>query len=218
MAFSSIQYVRENIFTLPGDVHHTISGWSWLTRLSLGLFTTAVITWTMFQKKMLPKPVAKVVSKVFFLPTFPITIMMRIGNYWTRVDDTLFLGCAPMAVMSHPDQMYKLGVRGVVNMCYEYGGPIAAYERLGMKQLHLPTVDHIEPSLEFLERGVAFIQEHHERGEKVYVHCKAAHGRGASIALAWMVKQNPNKSAEVRYEDAMRTHCFRRCVTYCGVV
>ena len=56
-------------------------------------------------------------------------------------------------------------------------------------------VDHFEPSLESLEAAVKFIQEHKSRGEKVYVHCKAGHGRAASIALCWMMTENPAASA-----------------------
>jgi hypothetical protein len=31
-------------------------------------------------------------------------------------------------------------------MCYEYEGPKEYYSELGIKQLHLPTVDHFEPT------------------------------------------------------------------------
>ena len=36
----------------------------------------------------------------------------------------------------------------VVNLCAEYEGPTAAYARLGLDQLWLPTVDHVEPTVE----------------------------------------------------------------------
>ena len=155
------------------------------------------VTYLLFQKKLLPLPVAKVVSKILFLPTFPITAMMRIGNYWTEVDDTLILGCAPFSIFNHPDSLKKLGVKGVVNMCYEYNGPTKDYARLGIKQLHLPTVDHTEPAVETLIDAVAFIQQHKERGERVYVHCKAGHGRAASVALSWLLHQHRDKSPKV---------------------
>lgn len=116
-------------------------------RIYFGLFATTALTYVLFQKKLLPKPVSKVVSKIFFLPTFPITALMRLGNYWTTLDDTAYLGCAPMGIAGHPKQLHKLGVRGVINMCYEYEGPKDAYAALGIKQLHLPVVDHFEPSL-----------------------------------------------------------------------
>ena len=46
-------------------------------------------------------------------------------------------------------------------------------------------------------KAVQFIQERQAHGEKVYVHCKAAHGRVASIALCWMLKQHPGKTSKV---------------------
>jgi atypical dual specificity phosphatase len=36
-------------------------------------------------------------------------------------------------------------------MCKEYRGPTRQYEKLGMKELWLPTVDHFEPSVEDLK-------------------------------------------------------------------
>lgn len=67
-------------------------------------------------------------------------------------------------------------VRGVVNLCAEYQGPDKHYERLGMKHLRIPTTDHFEPTANDMQKAVAFIQAHRERGEKVYVHCRAGHG------------------------------------------
>lgn len=164
------------------------------SRVFLGAFTSFAVVYFLFQKHLLPDSCAKVVSKILFYPTFPITVLLRLGNYWTKVDDTLILGCAPMGFMGHPDQLHSLGVRGVINMCYEYDGPKAYYSRLGMKQLHLPTIDHCEPSVEKLKDAVEFIKLHKSRGEKVYVHCKAGHGRAASVALSWLIHENRDKS------------------------
>lgn len=41
-------------------------------------------------------------------------------------------------------------MRGVINLCEEYGGPLKKYKELGMEQLHLPTTDHFEPTVEDL--------------------------------------------------------------------
>ena len=38
-------------------------------------------------------------------------------------------------------------------MCKEYRGPIKAYHKLGIEQLHLPTIDHTEPSLQDMKVG-----------------------------------------------------------------
>lgn len=162
--------------------------------IGLGIIAT---TYLLFQKKLLPDPIAKIVSKIYFYPTFPVTALLRLGNYWTKVDDTLILGCAPMGFLGHPEMMHKVGVKGVINMCYEYPGPVASYSKLGMKQLHLPTIDHTQPSLDKLKDAVDFIKQHQKAGDKVYVHCKAGHGRAAAVALCWMIHENPNMTAKV---------------------
>jgi len=41
-------------------------------------------------------------------------------------------------------------VRGVINLCEEYRGPLRKYKELGMEQLYLPTTDHFEPTVEDL--------------------------------------------------------------------
>jgi hypothetical protein len=79
--------------------------------LLLSVTTTAII-YFLFQKRYLSKNVSKFVSKIFFLPTFPITIINRLGCYWSVIDDTVYLGCAPMGILGHPSQLYKIGVRG----------------------------------------------------------------------------------------------------------
>ena len=114
----------------------------------------------------------------------------------TTVDDTVILGTAPLQLLGHPQQMHAAGVRGVVNMCAEYNGPTAAYRTLGITQLHLPTVDHFEPSVESMQQAVAFIKEHQARGERVYVHCKAGHGRAAAITLCWMLDESRGVTAK----------------------
>jgi atypical dual specificity phosphatase len=95
-----------------------------------------------------------------------------------------------MAILGHPQSLWAAGVRGVVNMCCEYGGPVDAYKTIGIKQLRLPSVDHFEPSIEYMSDAVKFIDSFKKRGEKVYVHCKAGHGRAASIALCWMIYEH----------------------------
>jgi atypical dual specificity phosphatase len=163
-------------------------------RLLLAAFGAFAFTFLLFQKKLLPLGVSKAVSKVFFFPTFPLTVLSRFGNYWTPVDKTLYLGCAPMSILGIPKAISEIGVKGVVNMCYEYSGPKNAYEKLGITQLYLPTCDHFEVSVEDMQEAVAFIKHHKEKGEKVYVHCKAGHGRAASIALCWLIHENPTIS------------------------
>lgn len=142
------------------------------------------------QKHYLPMPLSRVVSKALFWPTIPITISRRIGKWTTVVDNAVVIGGAPFG--NYPYRLSKqFNVKGIVNMCDEYSGPVTSYERLGIEQLRLPTVDHFEPSVEDLKLAVAFIQRHEQNGDRVYVHCKAGHGRSAAAVYAWLLYKEP---------------------------
>jgi hypothetical protein len=57
---------------------------------ALGLvFSAAVVTYVMFQLKMFPKSVSRIVSRFLFYPTYPITFMTRWGNFWCAIDETV---------------------------------------------------------------------------------------------------------------------------------
>lgn len=152
----------------------------------------SLATYAAFQKHLLPKSVAKWVARCFFWPTIPLTLLRK--EFFTEVDKTLVLGHAPITVCGHVETLHEAGVTGVINLCDEYGGPRGAYRRWGIRQLYLPVIDHVEPDLEDLKRGVAFIAEHEEQGGKVFVHCKGGHGRSASVAMAWMMYCEPQKT------------------------
>ncbi len=103
-----------------------------------------------------------------------------------------------MDFLDHPKKLFSdHGVRGVVNMCAEYSGPIDAYAKLDMKQLRLPTVDHYESTLDQMIEGVQFIEKFKAKKEKVYIHCKAGHGRAAAMALCWLIHENKDMSPRV---------------------
>lgn len=151
----------QTFLLVPLSVHLARLAW-----LSLTLFT---ITYIAFQKKLLSQQVTAVVAKILFWPTFPITALLRLNNYWTPIDDHVIIGCAPMGFLDHPLKLHKLGVRGVINLCDEYSGPQSSYDTLGMSQLRLHTVDHYESDLKQLIAGVEFIKNCKARGEKKQV-------------------------------------------------
>lgn len=130
---------------------------------TLCLRSVAIATVTLYvlnQKHMLPMPMGRVVSKILFWPTIPITVSRRIGKWTTVVDNAVVLGGAPFGWCGYPEKLSRqFNVRGVVNMCEEYRGPVKSYNRLGIEHLWLPTVDHFEPSVEDLKKAVSFIQK-----------------------------------------------------------
>lgn len=112
--------------------------------------------------------------------------VLKVRRWWDEVDPQLILGARPIG--RDPYRFKDLSVTGVVNTCEEFVGPQAAYARLGIEQLWIPTVDFNHPSRENVIAGADFIQRHAEQDGRVYVHCKAGRARSATIALWWLVR------------------------------
>ena len=51
------------------------------------------VVWYAFQKKLFPKWLTKILSSFYFWPTFPVTALLRTGNYWTPIDETVCPVC-----------------------------------------------------------------------------------------------------------------------------
>jgi len=181
--------------SLRASTEHNVSFLSGLGLAKLCFRSVAFATITLYvlnQKHILPKPLGMVVSRALFWPTLPITVSRRIGKWTTVVDNAVVLGGAPFGFLNYPEKLHsQFRVRGVVNMCEEYQGPVKSYRRLGIEHLRLPTVDHFEPSVEDLKKAVAFIQKHESKGGRVYVHCRAGHGRSAAAVYAWLLYKEP---------------------------
>ncbi|DAZ93243.1 TPA: hypothetical protein N0F65_007943 [Lagenidium giganteum] len=161
----------------------------WLQMLNWRLWAaSAVVMYTAFQMHALPDPVARVVGRVFFYPTWPFTYMQRRNDYWTLMDSHVFIGAAPMSFMDHVEGLYVRGVRAVVNLCDEYEGPVKQYKKRSIQQLRLPTIDHTEPTMKDIEEAMEFIERHRQQGSRVYVHCKSGNGRSAAIVFCWLLK------------------------------
>lgn len=142
------------------------------------------------------------VARSIYYPTLGYNALLgrvlKVRHWWDHVDHQVILGARPLG--RDPDRFAEIGVTGVVNMCEEMAGPVAAYERCGITQLWLPTVDFNHPVRDFVEQGADFIQDHVERDGKVYVHCKAGRARSATIVLWWLVKhrkKTPEEAQEI---------------------
>ena len=120
-----------------------------------------------------------ILARSLFYPTFlwnyGLARILHRRHWWDPVDEYVLLGALPLK--SDVPKLAKLGVRAVVNMCQEYPGPRKLYEKYQIEQLWLPTVDFNPPSLESVQRGVAFLKQKTEEKSRVYVHCKAEIGR-----------------------------------------
>ena len=136
----------------------------------------------------------KAFSAAVFYPTHWWNLFMSkvfsFRNWWDAVDDVLILGARPNNVDA--EQLSEIGVTGVVNTCDEYAGPVSVYEKNGIEQLHIPTIDFTHPLIDDVEAAVDFITKHATRGGRVYVHCKAGRARSATVAICWLMELSEN--------------------------
>jgi hypothetical protein len=76
---------------------------------------------------------------------------------WDRISEGVILGAAPLWT----DDVWRLkreeNVTGVINCCREWDGHKSLYPRLGLIQLHLPTIDFFPPTYADCMRGAEFI-------------------------------------------------------------
>lgn len=96
----------------------------------------------------------------------------------------------------HPDPWEELQAAGITALLSltEYPGPATPCPE-GFACLHVPLVDFGTPSLEDLERCVAWIDEQIAAGRGVAVHCFAGIGRTGTILAAWLVSQGMEPDA-----------------------
>ena len=162
---------------------------------------------------------SKIKARLLFIPTIlwnmALGRLFRVRNWWDRIDEHLIVGALPLA--ADVPRMAGEGVTAVVNTCEEYGGPIDAYQKYGIAQLRVPTVDFTHPSLENVKTAVDFIEQQVAQGGTVYVHCKAGRARSATVAMCWLMKSrgiSPQEAQAILQEKRPHTdrHVFARPV------
>ena len=97
-----------------------------------------------------------------------------------------------------------LGIGGVVDMRSESLDNVTELERLGIKFLHLPTIDWHPPTQEDLIKGAAWVQGQIAAGGKVLVHCQHGIGRSVILAAAVLVAEGST------WQDALATISAKR--------
>lgn len=131
----------------------------------------------------------RVYAGAVFYPTWAWNLLLgrvlKLRNWWDFIDDQVILGARPLD--RDVVTLRELGVRAVVNTCEEYAGPQDLYAANEIEQLYIPTTDFTHPKLKDVEKAVAFVQAHAERGHVAYIHCKAGRARSATIAMCWLM-------------------------------
>lgn len=95
------------------------------------------------------------------------------------------------------------GIRRVVDVRREDCDDAGVLDRFGMRLLHLPTEDCCAIAAPMIRRGVAFVNEGLDRGERVFIHCQWGIGRSTLLALCVLVSRGDDPlRAMIRAKDA----------------
>lgn len=139
-------------------------------------------------------------ARVVFYPTLAWNALLgrvlKVRNWWDPIDDHVILGAFPFSSDVQP--LAELGVGGIVNTCEEFGGRVALYQKHGIEQFYMPTIDFTHPAYDDVCGAVDFIQSHVDKNQKVYIHCKAGRGRSATVAICWIMKSRQLSAAQAQ--------------------
>lgn len=118
--------------------------------------------------------------------------------WWTKIEPlNLYLGAIPLKNMGHGEQIAGLGVTKVLSLVEDFelrpgylNTPMKAEEwkekGIGTKQI--PAVDFRPLTQEEIKTGVEELALALKEGHTVYVHCKAGHGRSATVVIAYLMQ------------------------------
>jgi atypical dual specificity phosphatase len=175
--------------------------------------------------RALPGEVRYVLTLIAFWPTVAFNrifcwLFPSRRQLWNRIGTNIVCGSVPLRESDVEALVIQERIGAVVNMCREWNvhHQSGLYSRLGVEQLHLPTIDFDAPALEDLKKGVAFIRRHAQEGKTVYVHCKAGRGRSVALCLAYMVAHEDMTPQEADAQiRAVRPHISKKWHLPCVV-
>ncbi len=128
-------------------------------------------------------------KQLFYIRTTMTRFYERFRNYFSGLPNYSYSKVAPKLFVGgqYKPTAYSLfqswGVRAVVNMRQVKDVNVPD----GFSVLQLKTKDWTPPLIEDLRRGVDFIDEHINKGDGVYIHCRLGEGRGPSMAAAYLI-------------------------------
>jgi len=116
-------------------------------------------------------------------------------RWYDVIDEHLILGAVPtQAIVEQLVVDRRLGT--VINLTKHFDGTSIDYQQLQVDHVRVEVLDFTRPSSEQTREILEVIQRTAARGKTTYVHCKAGRGRGAYIALWWMMRRNPTKTPQ----------------------
>ena len=165
-------------------------------------------------------------ARIAFYPSLLYGMFMNGKNrrWYDRVDSCVLLGALPFYSVAR-QLVENEGVKGVVTLNEEYETRFFTpsqqeWGKMGVRQLRIATVDYNNaPSLENIQKGVAFIQEHAEKEESVYVHCKTGRSRSTTVVVCYLMeRENLNPEQAFRKVQEKRSHVVLGSAQYARII
>jgi atypical dual specificity phosphatase len=131
-----------------------------------------------------------IIHLLYDIPAFLIVILLKLLNnplnsLYSQITEYSYIGCLPTS--NDVIQLNRIGIKYVVNMCAEYKGPIKTYQKYGIQELYLPTIDSTAPSLKSIEKAIEFLHQAYLKKEKMFIHCKCGMARSATILFCHLI-------------------------------
>lgn len=102
---------------------------------------------------------------------------------YSEITPNLYIG--PQYNQKGKQHLLNHGIEYDVNLRIEFDD--AEHDLALPHYCYLPTIDDDAVSLEHLYQGIAFIQQAHKDGGKVYIHCAGGVGRAPTMGAAYLM-------------------------------
>lgn len=113
---------------------------------------------------------------------------------WHRVGDNLYVGRRLFG--SDIEQLKNEGINAILDVTAEFDALDWSSENANIAYLNVPVLDHKAPSEQQIHQAMQWIQQQHQQGRKVLVHCALGRGRSVFMVAAYLLMLSHHSSVQ----------------------